>query len=107
MMPLVLINFLFWLPHYAKIFWIPAVLILTGGLLNTLVVIINGGRMPAKIEAIEQHGAPITDNTRLAFLGDIFMFETKGREYFYSLGDVLVTFGIIMFCTVETYALVV
>lgn len=85
----------------------------TGILLNVLVMLANGGRMPvnpvaAKVLSPEDYPAlmageygkhlPVSSETHLNFLGDIFFLTYPyPRPIIISLGDIVITIGMISF----------
>jgi hypothetical protein len=89
-------------------------LLALGLLLNAVVILANGGYMPASLEALRTAGiadstqayaaapatnsAVITASTRLWFLGDILAFpKTWPLPNVFSIGDVCITLGAIWF----------
>jgi hypothetical protein len=89
-------------------------LIALGLLLNSLVILLNGGRMPASLSALQIAGiadatqayaaaratnsALITASTRLWYLGDIFAFpKTWPLPNVFSIGDVYIALGAVWF----------
>lgn len=87
-------------------------LLFLGTLLNTLVIVANGGQMPvdqsklallgqshpAEYRAVFTNTAPMTESTRLAFLADVFVVpEFSPIRNVYSVGDVLLVVGAAMF----------
>jgi hypothetical protein len=87
-------------------------LILSGVILNFIVIALNGGRMPVSHRALVKTGIinelgplfdkgwygryiPMTDSTRLKFLGDVFFIPPPYiRPAIFSIGDVLLFIGI-------------
>lgn len=86
--------------------------LLIGGLLNFLVMAVNGGYMPVSAEAASLisptyiHPLPqgpygrhilMSDNTHLNFLGDIIpLLPPYPRQHVVSIGDVLINIGAFM-----------
>ncbi len=84
------------------------VVILIGALLNGVVIFANGGFMPTSAELLEEAGrlghvedrpthtnsVIADDDTRLAFLGDIFALpESMPMSNVYSIGDIFIAVG--------------
>ncbi|MCT2535382.1 DUF5317 domain-containing protein [Aquibacillus koreensis] len=89
------------------------VLIFIGVLLNFIVMVINGGRMPVSLDAAAvldpmyadalinglygKHQA-ITESTRLGFLGDVIPISNPyPRDQVISIGDIIMNIGIFIF----------
>ncbi|WP_246944168.1 DUF5317 domain-containing protein [Bacillus pinisoli] len=84
-----------------------------GILLNLLVMVVNGGRMPVDVEAAKvispsdvpallagEYGkhVALSENTHLNFLGDIFFLQYPyPRQIVISLGDIIFSLGVILF----------
>ncbi|MBD0383192.1 DUF5317 domain-containing protein [Paenibacillus sedimenti] len=99
-----------WLNRHEKGFWF----IFAGVALNTLVMLVNGGRMPVSEEAasvldpyylkmlkedpvVYKH-ILMTESTRLPFLGDIISLSAPyPRRQAISIGDVIMNFGIFIY----------
>ncbi|MFD0696132.1 DUF5317 domain-containing protein [Paenibacillus sp. GCM10027628] len=102
--------YLIWLNRHEKGFWF----IFAGVALNTLVMLVNGGRMPVSEEAasvldpiyikmlkedpvVYKH-ILMTESTRLPFLGDIISLSSPyPRRQAISIGDVIMNFGIFIY----------
>ncbi|MEW9702030.1 DUF5317 domain-containing protein [Paenibacillus sp. SI8] len=102
--------YLLWLNRHERGFWF----IFAGVALNTLVMLVNGGRMPVSEEAasvldpiyvkmlkedpvVYKH-ILMTDATRLPFLGDIISLSAPyPRRQAISIGDVIMNFGIFIY----------
>ncbi len=82
--------------------------VLLGICLNALVIAANGGRMPLSASAARAAGAPFDEHSnvseaahRLRFLGDVFALPRQlPFANVFSLGDVLISFGMIAFIVV-------
>jgi hypothetical protein len=80
-------------------------LVALGGALNLLVIVLNGGVMPASPSALAAAGLPVHPpgfhnsavlaRPRLAFLGDIFAIPASWPlSNVFSVGDVLIALGV-------------
>lgn len=91
--------FVFWLG--LKLFALALLLFCIGGILNLIVMAVNGGRMPVRAvdefiyERIIQSKdhCLMTEKTRLPWLADIFDWVF----FIVSIGDVIITIGEIVF----------
>lgn len=69
-----------------------------GALSNELVKVVNNFSMPVSdYNSKEGLHIGISDTTNLRFLGDIFTVEINNYEFMISIGDILVTIGLIIF----------
>ena len=83
--------------------------------MNFAVIALNGGAMPVSAHVLESAAgtrlaaqlasgeifayAPVTDSTRLVFLGDVLALEPFGRLLgFASIGDLVLGVGAAMLC---------
>jgi hypothetical protein len=94
------------LAFLAANFAIPGLrMVATGGLANFLVIVVNGGVMPASRAALVDAGRGQTQNAfdnsgvvehaRLRFLGDVFAMPTwMPFHNVFSIGDVLIGLGV-------------
>lgn len=71
-------------------------LIGVGMILNSLVILVNGLRMPILPMLFDSQSSiyvPISENTLFPWLGDIFIIEDWYSTYAFSLGDILIYTG--------------
>lgn len=84
-------------------------ILLLGSFLNALVIFANGGQMPVDLTLLSQavselpatqdpnfylNTAPMTDSTRLNFLGDVLLVpESLPLRNVFSIGDMLIALG--------------
>jgi hypothetical protein len=72
----------------------PTLVIAAGALSNLLVVAANGFTMPADMPVWDHAGyAPISAETRLWYLGDLFALQSSRGFGGYSIGDILMNIG--------------
>ncbi|MFQ5854937.1 MAG: DUF5317 domain-containing protein [Anaerolineae bacterium] len=113
--PLYILSMLALTAWFALNFRLPGMAVIgLGQILNLLVILSNGGRMPASPAALERSGwisrftAPgqtvynnltiATEETRLYFLGDIFAIPKEiPLANVFSAGDVLIALGAMYF----------
>lgn len=73
-----------------------SIICMLGVLLNILAVYFNGGKMPAITLKEELSGhKPITEDTRLRWLCDIWKVRHRNKVGAFSTGDVLIIGGVL------------